>query len=318
MYYPYQKGRYEVAPGLLPLKSGEKLFEIGDDFSTFRSQFELNRSREPVSKYVCLSEGTHGPAADPAAVGAIAAFMARKLAEEYPAQVSVIESADHLEFKSAFTGDAFTLIPSRNEVTSMKGHLSYVSAWDAMGAQVPEDLAIWRLNDDGTEHLEGLHLNAPNHWAALEKVGRSFAAVHVPVAHIEKIVPWAVNLLDGILKKGPYTRFAWGVGTDSRLNHHPEAAPGVDPKEWHGRSFNPNEPKLYARVERQVLWGFLDSKRALFTIRTYFHDMEKMKAERPEAVKGLIDAIESMSPQSLAYKGLVHDKENVVGWLKCL
>jgi len=333
MYYPYQKGRYEVAPGLLPFPKDfgngdwdRKVFQIGDDFSMFRAQFERNRRSEPVSKYVCLSDGSHGQKADPASVGAIAAWVARQLAEEYPEKISIEESVgasgDELRFQSRFTNESFVLVPALNAVKSQSPArnpseaVEYTSAWDAMGAQVPEDLAIWRLNDDGSEQLEALHLNAPNHWAAGEKVGRTFAQVHTPVAHIETIVPWAVNLLNGVLTKGPFTRFAWGVGSDCRYNHHPEPAPGIDPKEWHGRSFNPAEPKLYARVERQVLWGFGDLKRALFTIRTYFHDIGEMKRTHPEAVKGLADAIESMSPKSLVYKGLVQDRENILAWLK--
>ena len=323
MYYPYQKGRYEVAPGLLPFPkdfgNGEwdrKVFQIGDDFSVFRNQFEQNRRNEPVSKYVCLSDGSHGRSADPAAVGAVAAWIARQLAQEYPEKISLEESDGELQFQSQLTNDAFVLMPALNAVKMQSGTVEYANAWDAMGAQTPEDLAIWRLNDDGSEQLEALHLNAPNHWAAGEKVGRTFAQVHTPVAHIETIVPWAVNLLTGVLKKGPFTRFAWGVGTDGRYNHHPEPAPGIDPKEWHGRSFNPAEPKLYARVERQVLWGFADLNRALFTIRTYFHDVGEMKRTHPEAVRGLAEAIETMSPQALVYKGLVHDRENILAWLK--
>jgi len=325
MYYPYQKGRYEVAPGLLPFGKDfgngdvdQRLFQVGDDFPIYREQIELNRAREPVEKYVCEAKDT-----DPAAVGAIAAFMARKFAEEYPSKVRITHGAGGAEFhfENDFTGDSFVLVPAKNTVHDVKSKIKFVSGWDAVGAQVPEDLAIWKMNVDSasapvSENMEALHLNAPNHWAAQDKVGQTFAAVHAPVAHIEKITPWAMNILDGILKKGPYVRFAWGVGTDNRLNHHPEVAPDVIDKEWHGRSFDPAEPRLYARVERQALWGFQDLHRALFTIRTYFHDMSELKKTRPEAVSGLIEAILGMSPESLQYKGLTHHRDQVVAWLR--
>ncbi len=318
MYYPYQKGQYDVAPGFFPLSKSfgngewdQRLFQIGPDFPLYRAQFERNRSLEPASKYVCLAKST-----DHAAVGSIVKFLATKLAEEYPLQIKLKEiGADEFSLENDFTGEVIIFFISRNTVKVVRGGFNYESGWDAIGAQLPEDMAIWKMNPDGSEEMEALHLSAPNYWAAEDKVGRSFAVVHAPVAHMEKITPWAVQLLDGILKKGPYVRFAWGVGTDNRLNHHPEPAPNVDSSEWHGRSFDPNQPKLYARVERQVLWGFPELGRAIFTIRTYFQDVAELKKTNPEAVKGLIQAIESMSPQSLVYKGLKDHKENVLRWL---
>jgi hypothetical protein len=318
MYFPYQKGRYEVAPGLLPLSQDfgngpwdQRLIQLGDDFPEYRKQFEENRAREEISKYVCLS-----PRADAKAVGAISEFVLKKMSEEYPDQVRFQNENGKTIFTSDFTNESFVVNAEKNSVEVLKGKIAYVSAWDAMGAQVPEDLAIWRLSDDGSEEMEALHLNAPNHWAASEKIGRSFAAVHAPIPHIEKIVQWAVNLFKGIVQKGPYVRFAWGVGTDERLNHHPFPPKEVNPKEWAGRRFDPSDPKLYARVERQVLWGFPDLNRIVFGIRTYHQDVKDLKKTHPEAVSGLIEAILSMSPESLVYKGLSEDRDQVVEWLR--
>jgi hypothetical protein len=314
MYFPYQKGRYEVAAGLLPLSKDfgngpwdQLLVQIGEDFPIFRAQFEENRSKEAVNKYVCEARG-----ADQSAIGEVAVFIAETLAKDYPSQISFEGSV----FQSSFTGETLLFDATTNSVMTKIGNIQYESAWDAVGAQIPDDIAIWKLQDDGSEIIETLHLNSPNHWAALDKVGKSFAAVHQPVAHIEKIVPYAVNLLEGILAKGPFVRFAWGVGTDDRLNHHPVPPKGVDPVAWAGRRFDPENPKLYARVERQVLWGFPKLNRALFTIRTYFQDVSELKKTHPEAVKGLSEAILSMSPQSLIYKGLTADRDAIVQWLQ--
>ena len=314
MYFPYQKGRYEVAPGLLPITQDfgngawdQHLFQMGDDFQNFRRQFEENRLREPVSKYVCESSD-----AEAKSMGAIAHAIATRLACDYPNQVTFKDSL----FESRLTGESFVIKMDTNSVLMRTGSIAYLSAWDAIGAQVPEDLAIWKLNSDGSEEIEALHLNAPNHWAAGEKIGKSFAAVHSPVAHLEKIVPWAVNILHGIIEKGPFVRFAWGVGTDSRLNHHPVPPHGVSPEVWTGRSFDPTCPVLFTRVERQVLWGFPELNRALFTIRTYFQDVSALKKMNPDAVIGLTNAILSMSPESLAYKGLSADRHQMIQWLR--
>ena len=279
MYFPYQKGRYEVAPGLLPITQDfgngawdQRLFQIGDDFAVYRKQFEENRAKEAISKYVCLAES-----ADVGAVGAISEFIFKQLANEYSGKIHLSSG----EFANEFTGETLEFNANTNGINTLQGAHIYESAWDAAGAQVPEDIAIWKLNADGSEEIEAIHLNAPNHWAAGDKVGRSFAAVHHPVPHIEKIVPWAVNLLKGILQKGPYVRFAWGVSTDDRLNHHPIPPSDTALADWMGRRFDSEHPKLFARVERQVVWGFPELNRVLFTIRTYFQDVEVLKKTHP-------------------------------------
>ena len=85
MYFPYQKGRYEVAPGLLPITKDfgngswdHHLIQMGEDFTAYRAQFEENRKLEPVSKYVCIAKD-----ADPAALGATAELIAEQMAKDY-------------------------------------------------------------------------------------------------------------------------------------------------------------------------------------------------------------------------------------------
>jgi hypothetical protein len=317
MYFPFQKGRYEVAPGLLPLTQDfgngawdQRLFQIGNDFQAFRTQFDENRTKEAIQKYVILSK-----TADSQAVGTIAAFILKKIAEENQDRVGLQDLGPELEFQSNLTHERFRVSARANSVKVVEGKIHFENAWDAAGAQVPEDLAIWKLNEDGSEEIEALHLNAPNHWAAQDKIGRSFASVHAPIAHIEKIVPWAVKILNGIIKSGPYVRFAWGVGTDQRLNHHPTPPPGIAENTWSGRRFDLTHPKLYTRVERQVLWGFPELNRALFSIRTYFHDVEDLKFNHKSALEGLKSAIECMTPEALVYKGLVSDRDAIISYL---
>ncbi|MBC7396607.1 MAG: DUF3445 domain-containing protein [Bdellovibrionales bacterium] len=320
MYFPYLKGRYEVAPGLLSLEKDfgngawdQKLFQVGPDFETFRAQKLQNRRNEALSKYVCFS-----PSADFLAVGQIVEFMAQQLVREYPLEFKFQSGAEGFQFENTRTGEILQFHAKNDSVLVLRGEVQYENAWHAIGTQVPEDLAIWKLNADGSEEIEALHLNAPNHWAAEDKVGKSFAAVHQPVAHIEKIVPWAVQILEGIIEKGPYVRFAWGVGTDSRLNHHPKPSAGIPESLWAGRLFDEANPSLFIRVERQVLWGFPGLNRALFTIRTYFQNVEELACTHPLALRGLIDAIDSMTPQSLHYKGLSQNKDRVKHWLNSL
>ncbi len=83
-------------------------------------------------------------------------------------------------------------------------------------------------------------------------------------------------MLKMIIDKEPFTRFAWGISTDDRLNHHPEPPVGYDPEEWRGRKFS---DQFFVRVERQNLIGLKEVDAFIFTIRTYFYDVEALNSE---------------------------------------
>jgi hypothetical protein len=153
-----------------------------------------------------------------------------------------------------------------------------------------------------------VHLCSPNHWAAEEKIGKSFAGVHEPVAGIEAInlrenewVRTMVNAVDGLM------RFAWGVSTDNELNHHPRHAAG--------RQFDRKNPTAFLRVERQTIWGFPQVGASLFTIRTTFIDCAAIRSRDDERA-ALISAIRSMSAESLRYKGIDAFKDDLIVWLE--
>ena len=115
-------------------------------------------------------------------------------------------------------------------------------------------------------------------------------------------------MLESIIHKGPFTRFAWGIATDTRWNHHPTAPQGIDADEWYGRKAEGAQSKFYVRSERQNLVGFPGVNAFLFTIRTYFYDIDTLEQHEKFA---LSEALNSMSEATLAYKGLT-DKVELV------
>ncbi len=175
----------------------------------------------------------------------------------------------------------------------------YLSLFDALCCQVQEDIAVCQLQDD-KDWLAAVHLCAPNHWAAADKIGRPFNKVHAPVPGMEKTMPHYFKMLQSVIQKGPFTRFAWGIATDDRLNHHPDPPPGIMQEDWQGRRID-EAAQLYIRTERQNLLGFPDCNAFLFTIRTYFYEVDKLENNEKTA---LWSAVRSMSPEALAYKGL--------------
>lgn len=131
---------------------------------------------------------------------------------------------------------------------------------------------------------------------------------------MEKINRRADAIANTMISCKPMVRFAWGLSTDTRLNHHPEPPPNLSVSQWQGRDFDAQNPQLYLRIERQVIWGLPEYEAALFTIRTYFRDCSLIKKDSLLRVK-LCAAIESMSPESLFYKGLVDSKASILNWL---
>jgi len=186
-------------------------------------------------------------------------------------------------------------------------HPVYRSLFDALSSQVQEDTAICQLNED-RDWLAAIHLSSPNHWAPAEKIGRPFSSVHAVVPGMEKLNQQYFKMLVTAVQKGPFFRFAWGIATDTRLNHHPTPPPGHDPVQWQGRRVEADSDRIYLRVERQTLNGLPSCNAFLFTIRTYFYDIDQLTVVEKKA---LSMAVESMSPQSLEYKGLT-DKVDIV------
>ena len=83
----------------------------------------------------------------------------------------------------------------------------------------------------------------------------------------------------------------------------------------HGGQFDPKNPRAFLRIERQTIWGFPEVDASLFTIRTYFEDIAKLPADKRAKVA---TAIESMTPGSLAYKGLAESRGDLLAWLRSL
>ncbi|WP_274378950.1 heme-dependent oxidative N-demethylase subunit alpha family protein [Deinococcus cavernae] len=99
-----------------------------------------------------------------------------------------------------------------------------IGALDFLGLNVPEDLAVVARNAS-RDWLAAVHVLSPQHWNPLDKLGRDFVAVHEPVAGSEPMNRTAPRLVEAVISRGPFVRFAWGVSMGDRLDHHPNAPP---------------------------------------------------------------------------------------------
>lgn len=307
-YLPFLKGKYEVSPGLKPLgadgsigMADQRIFQIDEDVPFFLQNKQACRE-EDIGKYYC----THRE--DTQTIQAVNQFIIRTLVQDYPEHFHLTSEEGSWTLQYAPTGEILKF--SSDYQLHEKG--KYHSLFDALCSQVPEDLAIWQVKNDA-DWLAALHICAPNYWSPEEKIGRNFYRFHAPVPGLEGLRERYFPMLQSIIDKGSFVRFTWGLTTDRRLNHHPDPPQNVDKTSWQGRSFDRNQPELYVRAERQTLTGLREVNAILFTIRTYFTNVTLLTDEELQALES---AIRSMSPASLAYKGLDKKRDEILDWLK--
>lgn len=311
-YRPYLNGVYQVAPLLRPFGSTKendeffekKVFQIDSSYPEYR-EVKLASLSENYKKYF----GTH-KLTTKYKMQTID-FMSQKLCEEYPEIFSLdTSSSDLTTLSCSHSGDQITW-DNNGDLQSAIGPAT--QTLQALSLQIQEDFSVWRFEDNQDWMALG-SICFPNHWDPSEKVGQDFFTVHAPVAGSAPMNKNAKQIVQTMIKKGPFVRFAWGISTDTRLNHHPEPAPGIDTEEWAGRAFNPDMPHIWVRYERQSLHGFPELEMAFFTIRTYFEDVHEIKKE-DKLKDALKSALRSMTPASLEYKGLTKSLDSIIKWI---
>lgn len=187
-----------------------------------------------------------------------------------------------------------------------------VHVLDALALDVQEDVAVMRA-DGETMRLIALHVCFPNHWSPAAMLGRDFSGVHARVPGLSQQLRDSDRLQAVLVGQGPWVRFAWGLATDTRLNHHPDAPRDGAATPWEGRSFDPERPRLWLRVERQVFLPVPEFAAYVFLIRTYFEPVAGLSLD--ERLR-LAHALETMDEQVLAYKGLGRDRNAILAWLR--
>jgi dimethylamine monooxygenase subunit A len=317
-YFPLEKGKYEVAPGLrvlgTPFGNGDadsRVFQIDREFPEFRKS-KIACRNENLAKYF-LTDGLEDDV-----VRAIGDFIPKQLAREHPTLFTVTESGPNLTLHSHLTHETLTFDGGRRLISCEGERLEvpYESTLDALACQIQEDIAVTQLRPERQDWLAALHICSASHWAAGEKIGKNFINVHAPVSGIEKVNAASKGLVEASIHKGPYTRFVWSMATDRRLNHHPEPPPGVSLEEWKGRSFRPEmkDNPFILRVERQITYPFPEVKASLFTIRISFIEGEEIR-RNPTERELMRSAVHSMNEGHLKYKGLFSWKDDLLRWL---
>jgi dimethylamine monooxygenase subunit A len=169
-----------------------------------------------------------------------------------------------------------------------------------------EDLAVL---DGAGATLPWLAVCLPSHWVPRDKIGRSFAEAHAPVADNALIVNAARHLAALVCREPRWERFVWTLGPSSGHDQHPARTPA---RQW------PTPDRfgdaVHFRTERQTFIPLPDRTQAVFTIHVAVQPLGAA-VDTPARAQVLHDAIASMSPAVLAYRALAEVRAPLLAWL---
>lgn len=315
-YFPISRSPFEFKTGLKKIENenyghpnDQRIFQIDRNWPEYIAQKHAARD-EDLHKYVKekhLTEQTKKT---------VCRYLVEQLVKEYPSMFQLHATEQTIRLTNLYTTEEINFDTDYQllYVVNPQTDTPYESTLDALCCQIQEDLSINQIVD-GKDYISYLHLCLPNYWSADDKIGKCFLHAHMNVPAMGKIAKAANDIMYTLVTQGPFIRYTWGLTSDKRLNHHPVPPEGVSRDQWFGRKFDPANPELYLRVERQLTVGFPESKAYLFNIRSYLYDVADYN---PQQLEQLIFSLETMPEDVREYKGLRGQFDDIITYLKKL
>jgi hypothetical protein len=172
-----------------------------------------------------------------------------------------------------------------------------------------EDCAVF---DGSSAHIPWIAACLPSHWAPAEKVGRHFTEVHAPVADNAVLLAAGEHLARLVTSHDRWERFVWTVARSGALQMHPAHCtlpPWPDDADATALA-----ARAFLRTERQTFLPVAGAAQAVFTIHVESRPLVEAIDTRTRA-RQVHDAIASMSPAVLAYRGLAPARDRLLAWL---
>jgi acyl carrier protein phosphodiesterase len=107
-----------------------------------------------------------------------------------------------------------------------------------------------------------------------------------------------------------WERFVWNVTDNPRLHTHPRR---VDAARWAEPAAR-GLPRAWFRSERQTFIPVPGHGQSLFTIAVDVQLLPQV-VDTPERARRLADAVQTMSPAVLQYRGLTGVRDQLLDWL---
>jgi dimethylamine monooxygenase subunit A len=289
LHTPYASGKPSFSIGLSPI-----------DVADWIEQDELLVEQLALKETILAQEGA-------------AAFAALEGSEAGQAEVLQLLAA-YLPARYPATyrreGEALRILPSDRAV-ALEGEPPLLVA----SRLVQEDLLLMRRDDEGWRLVAG-SLCFPSTWVLAEKLGRPMDAIHAPVSgYAGKMAGMVARIFDNLKAEQPVERFNWSIYGDARLRY---AQSKQDPL----RRFPPDQSASHAhiRVERQTLRRLPLSGDILFTVHVHADPAAGLVADPRgrELARALHGQLAALSPDELAYKGIVEARELLLASLAAL
>lgn len=180
-----------------------------------------------------------------------------------------------------------------------------------------EDFAIV---DASSGRIPWLAVCLPSSWAPEAKAGKHFSEVHAPVADNALLIYAADHLMRLVTGPERWERFVWTISRHATLAQHPlrcTSAPwpaAADTDADAGVDAGALAAKAFFRTERQTFIPVPGGGQAVFTMHV---ENEPLAAaiNSPTHARQLHDALATMSPAVLAYRGLTEVRGRLLTWL---
>lgn len=240
--------------------------------------------------------------------------LAQQAAAEHPAAFSWDGSrAAALELGWAVCGDEVRELAGTHAPLAEVGRClqQLPSEWRLAGLlslAFAEDFAII---DGRSATIPWLAVALPSNWAPQDKLGRHFAQVHAPVADSQTLLAAGDALARLVSSDVRWERFVWTLTSNPRLNAHPATSKAVG---WPPGDCDDVASRAWWRTERQTFIPVTGQQQAVFTILV---DTQPLRQAMDSAAKAqrLHDALATMSPAVLEYRGLAAVRDRLLQWL---
>lgn len=302
-YYPLKGGSIPVSSGRMDKFSGlpkeqQTIFQFDDAFHLFWYNKKNCREKGLEEFYQKVGDVNLSP---------IIRFICAKLNQEWPALFSYQEDLGKKQaLLRCFSTDDCLVFDMENEWRLLNSS-KYVDALDALAMQVPEDIIIFTLPKDGTDHVSVAHLMAPSDWSAKWVIGKSFAQIHENVlkGNGKPIFKEPEKIVKGILMTPTTFQRVGAISFRSQpvLDRRPEN--GVQDF-W---DFGPDQ-RVLLRFERQTITSFPEINSFLFTVRTYYNNLRD-----PKRIDAAIKALGAMNEDVYPRKFLKQYGEDLLHFL---
>lgn len=179
-----------------------------------------------------------------------------------------------------------------------------------------EDFAVLEAPAGGSGSIPWLAVCLPSHWAPEAKVGRTFAAVHAPVADSAALLRAGNALSHLVIGPDRWQRTVWTVTPDGRLDGHPQRQAAA---QW---PIDADACRIgemaWLRTEHQTFIPVPGHPQAVFTILVETGRLAELLADPQHGRQlqaALHAAIASMSPAVLDYRRLTGARQRLLDWL---